>query len=325
MTDWPPFSPLFFDLLTPQAQALLNKSRQVGEAGGWEQAEQVAQEAQEMRHKGGDWFGCAAVLASLAQVCRQGEEPGLARRYNEEARQVIARRISPNQQFREALTTYSAALFNQLIGSTTEAQRLFGDTVAILGQAESRFLVTGNERLARRCRRLAREIAEQGELAARADTRERIDDLYANFGGTMTWNWPDGVFTTRRFLAGLETLRYLIARRLRVGDKTFRAHSADGEEEEVLVFKPGEDYFVLEIPRQAPAAEEGDYLLLRRTGATPTETPEQADPVEYALFARDEAGRVKFTPPATVEERYAHVIGEGSEVVSLLKLLPSTE
>jgi hypothetical protein len=311
MADWS----LFLDLLTPQAQALLNKSRQAGAAGDWEQVEQVAQEAQELWHRGGDWFGCATVLVSLAQVCQEGGKPELARRYHRGARRLIDRQISPSQQISEALTTYAAALFNQITGYSTEARRLFRQTVAILERTASRCLLAGDEKLAWHCQRLAREIAEQGEQA-------RAGGGMAGLFATLTWGWATGAPTTRRFLAELETLRYLTARQLRVGDRTFRAHSADGEEEEVLILKPGEDYFVLEAPRQASpalAAEEGDYLLLRRADGGLTETPQEAEAGECAPFARDETGRVRFTLPAEVEERYARLVGGEIEVVSVLK------
>jgi hypothetical protein len=325
VAGWLPFSPLFLDLLMPWARTLLSRSRQVGASGDWKQAEQIAQEAQKMWRRGGDWFGCAAVLISLAQACQEGGKPDLAYRYHEAARRLIARQISPSRQVRQALTTYAAALFNQLIGSTAEAQRLFHDTVASLERAASRGFTGGDERLARRCRRLAREVAEQADLYA----------IYGSTGATPAWIQMPGASkmpdpSTRRFLAELETLRYLIEGRLRVGDKSFRVYSVDGEETEVLVLKPGEDYFVVEAPPQTPtlpAAEEGDYLLLRQAdaaadgaGASSAEMPGEAGPGEYTLSTRDEDGRA-FTFQEVTDKRYAHLVGgTDAEVISVLKL-----
>lgn len=181
-------------MLTPQAQDLLNRAGRAGITGDWEQVEQIAQEAQGMLDEDDDWLGCVMVLISLIRVCRVGGRQSMAGRYLEILRRIVVGRLGPEQQVREALTAYSAALFNRDTGYDKDARWMFHKAIACLERAGNRYRLAGDEATARRCRLLAEEVAAQ----ARAGPRSRVSGLRGGLGSVLFGGLMGDLFRPRR-------------------------------------------------------------------------------------------------------------------------------
>ncbi|MDY6876956.1 MAG: tetratricopeptide repeat protein [Chloroflexota bacterium] len=248
------------DELSPPVRDLLKKALDSGSKGEWARAESCALDARDASEKSGDQVGYAAALLHLADVYREGDRPGPAQTYYEEAQTIFHRQPPRVQRQNEAAATYGLGLTHQALGDAIEALSCHQAALDLFEDARKHWATRNDKARVKACQQARQRI--EGLIT---DIMEERTSRPARLPVFPIWRL-DGAGAP--FVESANLQGYFTVDRVLINGAAYRLHLLPGRSADLPAVGAGKvNHFALPVPEDGwavPEARVGDYVLIRQ-------------------------------------------------------------